>query len=357
MLALAIPDSDDDRMRAAVFHGAHDVRVTDVPDPHAGAGEAVVRVSVAGICGSDVNRFRYGSHPWPPGFIMGHEFTGEVAEVGAGVDRWAAGAPVVVEPTISCGVCFYCRDGNPNRCVEFVRRGITGSGTDGGFAEYVRVPAYQLHARPAALAPELAALVEPTAVSTHGWRLAAVDRPDSVVVVGIGNIGLLALLVARTKGARDVIAVGKYAARHDLARAYGAALVLEPDDPHLLARIRERTGGLGAALVFEAAGTATSLRTAIEATRKGGKVVLLGVHHEEVALDWRRVLMNEQQIIGSIIYRRDDFAEAITILATAGVDVPRHITGTIPLDDIVPRGFAPLIERRADHVKIQVRPH
>ncbi|MBI1734593.1 MAG: alcohol dehydrogenase catalytic domain-containing protein [Candidatus Rokubacteria bacterium] len=343
-------------MRAAVFHGAHDVRVSDVPDPRAGAGEAVVKVSVVGICGSDVNRFRFGSHPWPPGFIMGHEFTGEVVEVGAGVAGWAVGAPVVVEPTLACGACFYCREGHPNRCVDFVRRGITGSGTDGGFAEFVRVPAYQLHARPAALAPEIAALVEPTAVSTHGWRLAGIERPDTVVVVGIGNIGLLAVLVARAKGARDVVAVGKYAPRQALARAYGAALVLEPDDPHLLARIHERTGGLSAALVFEAAGTATSLRTAVEAARKGGKVLLLGVQHEEVALDWGRVLMNEQQIIGSIIYRRDDFADAITILATTGIPVARHITGTIPLDDIVSDGFVPLIERRAEHVKIQVRP-
>jgi (R,R)-butanediol dehydrogenase/meso-butanediol dehydrogenase/diacetyl reductase len=330
------------------------VRVTDVPEPHAGAGQVVVRVSVAGICGSDVNRFRYGSHPWPPPFIMGHEFTGEVVEIGAGVAGWAVGAPVIVEPTLSCGTCFYCRGGNPNRCVEFVQRGLTGSGTDGGFAEYVRVPAYQLHARPAALAPEVAALVEPTAVSAHGWRLAAVERPDSVVVVGIGNIGLLAVLVARAKGARDVIAVGKYAARQALARAYGATVVLEPDDPDLLARIRERTDGLGAALAFEAAGTPTSLRTAVEATRKGGTVVLLGVHHEEVALDWRRVLMNEQHIVGSIIYRRDDFADAIAVLGMGGVDVSRHVTATIGLDDIVARGFVPLIERRAVHVKIQV---
>lgn len=344
-------------MRAAVFHGAKDVRVSDVPDPRAGAGDVVVKVSVAGICGSDVNRFRHGSHPWPPGFIMGHEFTGEVAEAGAGVNGWAVGAPVIVEPTLSCEACFYCREGHPNRCVEFVRRGLTGSGTDGGFAEYVRVPAYQLHARPAALPREIAALVEPTAVSTHGWRLAGLARPDSVVVVGLGNIGLLALLVARTKGAANVVAIGKYAPRHALARAYGATACLEPDDPHLLERIRAHTGGLGASLVFEAAGTPASLRTAVEAARKGGKVVLLGVHHEEVALDWRRVLMNEQQVIGSIIYRRDDFADAVAILAQGGIDLAHHVTGTIPLDEIVPRGFVPLIERRADHVKIQVRPH
>jgi len=343
-------------MRAAVFHGPRDVRVTDVPDPRAGAGEAIVKVSVAGICGSDVNRFRYGSHPWPPGFIMGHEFTGEVADVGPGVTGWAAGAPVIVEPTLMCGVCFYCRAGDPNRCVEFVRRGLTGSGTDGGFAEYVRAPAYQLHARPAVLSAELAALVEPAAVSAHGWRLAGLARPDSVVVVGLGNIGLLAVAVARAKGAGDIIAVGKYPPRQELARVYGAAVVLEPDDPRLVARIQERTGGLGAALVFEAAGTATSLLTAVDATRKGGKVVLLGVHHEAVALDWRRVLMNEQHIIGSIIYRRDDFAEAIEILGAGLIDLHRHVTATIPLADIVPRGFVDLIDRRAEHVKIQVHP-
>ena len=117
--------------------------------------------------------------------------------------------------------------------MDFARRGLTGSGTDGGFAEYARVPAYQPHARPAALPVDIASLVEPTAVSVHGFRLAGLDRPEAVVVVGLGNIGLLAVLSARGLGARDVIAIGKYPPRPALARAYGAGLVLEPDDPRL----------------------------------------------------------------------------------------------------------------------------
>jgi (R,R)-butanediol dehydrogenase/meso-butanediol dehydrogenase/diacetyl reductase len=344
------------RMRAAVFHGPGDVRVGEVPDPVAGPGEVVVKVERAGICGSDVNRFRHGSHPWPPPFIMGHEFCGTIAACGPGVKGWAAGAPVVVQPTLTCGACFHCQGGHPNRCVEFARRGLTGSGTDGGFAEYVRVPDYQPHARPAALPVDVASLVEPTAVSVHGYRLAGLDRPESVVVVGLGNIGLLAVLAARGLGAGDVIAVGKYAPRQALARAYGAGLVLEPGDPDLAAKIRERTRGLGAPLVIEAAGAGDSLRTAVSVARKGGKVVVLGVFHQEVALDYRAILMDEKQIIGSIIYTRPDFAEAIRLLAAGGVDRARHITAEIGLDDIVTRGFAPLVARRAEHVKIQVVP-
>jgi (R,R)-butanediol dehydrogenase/meso-butanediol dehydrogenase/diacetyl reductase len=342
-------------MRAAVFHGAGDVRLTDVADPVAREGEVVVRVTMAGICGSDVNRFRYGSHPWPPPFIMGHEFCGEIASVGRGVGDWHEGDQVVVQPTLSCGVCVYCRGGRENLCVEFVRRGLTGSGTDGGFAEYVRVPAYQPHRRPPALSPDVASLVEPMAVSVHGWNLTGIERPDRAVVVGLGNIGLLAVRVARAKGARRIIAVGKYASRHALARAYGATLVLEPDDPGLIERIREATDGLGADLVVEAAGSASSLRMAVAMASKGGAIVVLGVMHEEIALDYRAILMNEQRILGSIIYRRPDFAEAIEILTRDGVD-PRHVTDTIALEDIVPRGFMPLTERRGEHLKIQVRP-
>jgi (R,R)-butanediol dehydrogenase/meso-butanediol dehydrogenase/diacetyl reductase len=343
-------------MRAAVFHGPRDVRVMDVPDPVAGPGEVVVKVERAGICGSDVNRFRYGSHPWPPPFIMGHEFCGTIADRGPGVREWDVGAAVVVQPTLSCGTCFYCRDGHPNRCVEFARRGLTGSGTDGGFAEYVRVPAYQPHARPAALPVDVASLVEPTAVSVHGFRLAGLDRPDPVVVVGLGNIGLLAVLAARGLGAGDVIAVGKYAPRQALAQTYGARLVLGPDDPNLVDAIRERTRGLGASLVIEAAGAGDSLRTAVAVARKGGKIVVLGVFHQEVALDYRALLMEEKHIIGSLIYRRPDFAEAIDILANGGVDRARHITGEIGLGDIVSHGFEALLERRAEHIKIQVTP-
>jgi (R,R)-butanediol dehydrogenase/meso-butanediol dehydrogenase/diacetyl reductase len=310
---------------------------------------------MAGICGSDVNRFRFGSQPWPPPFIMGHEFCGEIARVGRGVSDWREGDPVVVQPTLACNACVYCRRGRQNLCVEFVRRGLTGSGTDGAFAEHVRVPAYQPHHRPPSLSPDIASLVEPMAVSVHGWNLTGLSAPETVVVIGIGNIGLLAVLAARAKGARQIIAVGKYAARQALARVYGASIVLPPDDPALVERVRAATGGLGADLVLEAAGSASSLQTAVALASKGGTIVVLGVMHAPVALDYRQILMNEQRIVGSIIYRRPDFAEALEILARDGVD-PRHVTGTIALEDIVTSGLVPLTERRGEHIKIQVRP-
>lgn len=343
-------------MLAAVFHGPRDIRLTHVTDPEPQAGEVLVKVQRAGICGSDLNRFRYGSHPWPPGFIMGHEFCGEIAALGSGITAWQVGQQVVVEPTLYCGSCFYCQQGYHNRCVDFIRRGITGSGTNGAFAEYVCVPAYQPHARPPDLAQDIAALVEPTAVSVHGWRLAGIERPDSVVIVGLGNIGLLAILVARARGARQIIAVGKYLPRQELALAYGASLVLSPNDPQLQGRILERTDGLGAELVLEAAGTPSSLRMAVDAARKGGKIVVLGVFHEEVALDYRMILLTEKHIMGSLIYQRQDFADAIAILASGGVDRSRHITANIPLRHIVSHGFVPLSEHKAAHIKIQVHP-
>jgi (R,R)-butanediol dehydrogenase/meso-butanediol dehydrogenase/diacetyl reductase len=344
-------------MLAAVFHGPRDIRLAQVAAPEPQAGEVLIKVQRAGICGSDVNRFHYGSHPWPPGFIMGHEFCGEIAALGPQVTAWQVGQQVVVEPTLYCGTCFYCQQGQHNRCVDFVRRGITGSGTNGAFAEYVCVPAYQPHNRPSHLAADLGALVEPTAVSVHGWRLAGIESPKSVVVVGIGNIGLLAILVARARGAHQVIAIGKYAPRQELALAYGASLVLHPDDPQLQARILERTAGLGAELVLEAAGAPSSLRMAVDAARKGGKIVVLGVFHAEVALDYRMILLMEKHIIGSLIYQRQDFADAMAILAQGGIERRRHITATIPLRDIVSHGFLPLSEDKAAHVKIQVYAH
>jgi (R,R)-butanediol dehydrogenase/meso-butanediol dehydrogenase/diacetyl reductase len=253
-------------------------------------------------------------------------------------------------------MCFYCQKGYYNRCVDFVARGITGSGTNGGFAEYVCVPAYQPHRQPSELTPALGALVEPTAVSVHGWQLAGVVQPDSVVVVGIGNIGLLAVLVAKAKGAKQIIAVGKYTPRQELAERYGASLVLSPDDPHLQERILERTDGLGAEVVLEAAGTPSSLRLAVDSARKGAKIVVLGVFHEEVSLDYHHILMTEKQIMGSIIYQRKDFADAIAILGTGAVDMTHHVTSTVPLREIVTGGFQPLSESKAEHIKIQVMP-
>src|SRR5262249_14312602 len=152
--------------------------------------EVVVRVTMAGICGSDVNRFRFGSQPWPPPFIMGHEFCGEIAGVGPGVSEWRAGDQIGGQPTLTCRARVYCPRGRPTLCVDFARRGLTGSGTDGGFAQYVRVPAYQPHRRPPTLSADIASLVEPMAVSVHGWNLAGLAAPETVVVIGIGNIGL-----------------------------------------------------------------------------------------------------------------------------------------------------------------------
>jgi (R,R)-butanediol dehydrogenase/meso-butanediol dehydrogenase/diacetyl reductase len=134
-------------------------------------------------------------------------------------------------------------------------------------------------------------------------------------------------------------------------------LVLAPDDPQLPARLLAYTNGLGAELVFEAAGTPSSLRMAVEAARKGGRIVVLGVFHEEVALDYRMILLTEKHIIGSLIYQRQDFADAIAILAGGGVDRRRHITADIPLRDIVSQGFVPLSEHKAAHIKIHVSPH
>ncbi|HET8578997.1 MAG TPA: alcohol dehydrogenase catalytic domain-containing protein, partial [Methylomirabilota bacterium] len=105
-------------MRAAVFHGPRDIRLSLVPDPTPETGEVLVRVQRAGICGSDVKRFLHGSYPWPPGFIMGHEFCGEIAELGPEVSGWRLGEQVVVEPTLYCGACFHCRQGHHNRCID-----------------------------------------------------------------------------------------------------------------------------------------------------------------------------------------------------------------------------------------------
>ncbi len=343
-------------MQAAVFHGQRDVRLTELDVPEPRAGEVLVRVQRAGICGSDLNMFHHGLPNREPGFVMGHEFCGEIAGLGASVTAWHVGQQIVVEPTIYCGTCHYCQLGMFHRCIYFAERGLTGAGAHGGFAEYVCVPAYQPHDRPSEVTPTLGALVEPTAVGVHGWNLDGIAEPDSVVVVGIGNIGLLAILVAKAKGVENIIAIGKYAPRQALAKAYGASVVIEPDDPTLAQQILDHTKGLGAELVLEAAGAPSSLRMAVDAARKGAKIVVLGVFYEEVALDYRSILVMEKQIMGSIIYSREDFAQAIAILAQSDVDLEHHITAEIPLQAIITQGFGALSESKSTHVKIHIDP-
>jgi (R,R)-butanediol dehydrogenase/meso-butanediol dehydrogenase/diacetyl reductase len=347
--------------RAAIWYGAGDVRVVDVPDRVPGPGEAAIAVAYCGICGSDLHEYTDGplaipvTEPHPESgrtapVILGHEFCGTVVEVGPGVPGIAPGDRVAVEPNYRCGSCPRCERGEYNICRHFGFAGLMG---DGGMAERAVVPGYMLHRLPDSVSFEQAAVFEPAAVAVHALRRSGTRSGETVAVVGLGPIGLLVVMLAVRNGAARVVATDLSPARLKLARELGATDVVpaEPRDavPDL---IRQAAGGEGADVAFEVVGSEGTLRTCLEATRKGGRVVLVGLAGT-VGIDAFAMVNREQSIIASVGYR-DAYPELIRRTAQ-GLDLTAIVTSTIALEDVVRDGFEAL-SSGSDQIKILVRP-
>src|SRR6266542_2802201 len=213
-------------MRGAFIAGKEkiDVRETDVPSP--GPGEVLVRVRACGICGSDLH-FYHGVFPAHPNISPGHEFAGEVAEVGQEVSGFEEGQRVVVEPIRRCQECAFCRTGRYHLCPKHM---LLGTFAPGGLAEYVSVPAYTLYPLPGGLDFELGALVEPLAVAVHGLHLANLTVGERALVLGSGTIGLFSIIAAKAAGAGDVIATFRHDHQGEAALAAGASRVIRDDE-------------------------------------------------------------------------------------------------------------------------------
>ncbi len=271
-------------MRALTFHAPRELACERVPDPRpTDPGDALVRVEVAAICGSDLHVYRGDETGLDAGTVMGHEFVGEVLEVGAEVATFAPGDRVVAPFTTSCGACAACRRGLTARCDRGQQFGWVeqGRGLHGVQAEAVRVPLADatLVKQPADLAPELA-LLSGDVLST-GFFCADAARFEpgaTVVVLGCGPVGLMAIVGARELGAGRVLAVDGVAERLTLARRFGAEPVDLGGDPR--AAVAERTEGRGADCVLEVVGSPSASRLAYDLVRAGGTISAVGVHTE-----------------------------------------------------------------------------
>jgi (R,R)-butanediol dehydrogenase/meso-butanediol dehydrogenase/diacetyl reductase len=282
--------------------------------------------------------------------VLGHEFCGTVAEVGSGVSGFAPGDRVAVEPHYRCGACARCENGEYNLCRHFGFAGLMG---DGGMAERAVVPAYMLHRLPDGVSLEQAALFEPAAVALHALRRAGIRSGETVAVVGLGPIGLLVVMFAVRLGAGRVIATDLRPDRLQVARTLGATAVVPADPQDAVPQlIRQANGGEGSDVAFEVVGSEGTLRTCLEATRKGGRVVLLGLTGT-VGIDAFAMVNNEQSIIGSVGYR-DVYPELIRWVE-AGMDLTAIVTSTIALEDVVRDGFD-VLARGRDQIKILVQP-
>ena len=336
-------------MKAAVFLGAGNIEVRDVPEPVAEAGEVVIRVGYCGICGSDLEAYATGMYE--SGLIIGHEFAGTIVQLGPSVSGWQIGERVVVSDAVPCGECLPCREGRLDACECLTMIGVTH---DGGMAEYVKFAAGGLRRLPAEVTLRQGALAEPLSVALHGVRRSRLKPGDVAVVMGAGPIGLLTLQCALLAGARRVVVTEVDPARAAMAARLGAAAVLDPRRDNVGIVLSRLTGGRGPDLVYLCTGAPDPYRDAVSLVRKGGQLFVLGLCVEPVEFDFMSVAMCELSIEGSFAGLAE-MAAAVEFIAQRRVDVEALISHEISLEDIVEQGFCRLTVPGSGAVKILVK--
>jgi (R,R)-butanediol dehydrogenase / meso-butanediol dehydrogenase / diacetyl reductase len=332
-------------MKAAVFYGHRDVRIESVPDPAApGSGDVILEVIRGAICGTDAAEWDHGPVLCRPGVVLGHEFVGRVVDAGDGVTAVRVGDRVVSGAGISCGHCRWCLSGRTNLCAEYRTLGLQ---VDGGLAEFVTSPAAICCVVPDACDDDAAAMTQPIAVALHALSRVGVGQADSVAVIGVGGIGsfVLAGAVQRANQGR-VVAIDVDADRLATAVALGAHETVDAGDLDLAEVLLEKSAGEGFDVVIEASGAAQAPASAIKGARRGGRVLLVGLHGAPRSIELTPMILREIDIFTTVAHVCDsDIPAALDLLANS--DVARLTAGPrISLDDLVRAGLQPLAERQ-----------
>ncbi len=316
-------------MKAGVLQGLENIVYREIPDPEAGPDEVIIKVELCGICGSDIHGYRQGL--FPPGTVMGHEFSGDVVQTGAEVKGINIGERVTVNPANLCGVCRWCRKGQYSRCPSGMANGIGMSDWPGAMAEYVRARQSQVWKLPENISDRQGALIEPLAVALHAVRTSGLTLGQSVLVMGAGAIGLLVMQLARKMGAGKVLITEVAKNRMEAAEELGAQHVFNPleDD---LREIRKLTDE-GPDMVFECSGAQEAINDALRLVTRGGKIMLVGMSLKPVSMSHVHILQKELTLQAALGYS-DDFEYAIPLLAEGSVDVDSLITDIVPLVDV-----------------------
>lgn len=348
-------------MKAARWHAAKDIRVEDIDEPQVTPGDIKIKVAWTGICGSDLHEYLAGpifvpvgenhplSHDKAP-ITTGHEFCGEVVELGEGVDDIAIGDRVTVEPIFSCGYCDACREGLYNLCKDLGFVGLSGGA--GGFAAYSVVPAKMAHKIPEELSMEQGALVEPAAVALHAVRVSTIKAGDTAAVFGAGPIGLLVIEALRAAGASKIYVVEPSKERRAKAMELGATRAMDPNDCDVVAEIRTATGS-GVNVAFEVTGVPQVLAQVINCTRHEGQALIVSIWEKEASFQPNTIVLSERQIKGTIAYR-NVYPAVMELMKRGYFQAENLVTKRIELDDIVAEGFDVLSSEKSQ-VKILVK--
>ena len=330
-------------MRAVVYRGVNDMRVETVPVPRIGPGELLIKIATCGICGTDLKMIHMGSHSAPR--IFGHEMAGVVAEVGTGVTKFAVGDRVMSFHHVPCGQCYYCRKQTPAQCPLYKKTGATAGfeASGGGFAEYIRVMDFVVANRGVVHIPdgvpfEQAAFIEPLNTVLKGLKLLNLAADDTVLVIGQGPIGLMHAALARRIGAR-VLTSDLFAERHAIAARFGLKDPIHAGSENVVERVFAETEGRGADAVILAVGGNALIRTAMDAVRPGGKVMLFAqTQHGEATIDPAAVCVDEKTLLGSYSSSFPILDEVTGLVFDGyrnGFDLTQLISHRFPFEDAV----------------------
>ena len=311
-------------MKAISYYGIQNIRCEDKPVPQCGAGQVLIRIAYAGICGSDLHIYNKGMFIQNIPEIMGHEFSGTVAGTGAGVTSVKVGDKVTANPMVTCGSCIACRTGFPGSCSQL---GFIGEVRPGAYAQYIVLPEKDVVAAPNHADLKQLALAEPLAVALNICEKASLKENDRVLIVGPGPIGLLTLLAARAVyGVKDITVMGRSKTRLELAAKLGAKVITGDSNGSTDSESSDCTDGLYD-VVIEAAGNASAFNTAVSRALPGGRVYVVSIFEDDFIFDINEIVAKQISVTGCNVYGTEHIRQAAELIADGKVDVTPLISG------------------------------
>jgi L-iditol 2-dehydrogenase len=343
-------------MKALLLSEYNRLEMADLPRPTPGPDELLIEIAACGICGSDVHGYDGSTGRRIPPIVMGHEAAGVVTAVGSEVDRFKLGDRVTFDSTVYCGACAYCLRGEVNLCNQRQVIGVSCGEyrRAGAFAEYLAIPARIAYRLPDNFSFAEAAMLEAVSVALHGVAVAEIKGGETELVIGAGMIGLLLLQAARAAGCSRVFVSDVDATRLKLAAELGADATLLASGAPLVEEILRRTDQVGVDVVFEAVGREETIATGIDATRKGGTVILVGNISPQIMLPLQKVVSRQIRLQGSCA-SAGEYPQAIELISSGKIKVDSLITAVAPLSE-GPSWFERLHAREPNLMKIVLDP-
>jgi len=317
-------------MKAAVLRAPNQLKVEELPKPEPGFGEVLVRIRATAICGTDLGIYQ-GKHKVNYPLVLGHETTGEVEKVGEGVAEFKPGDRVANNPLTYCNMCYQCYLGNVQLCEK---GGLIGRESDGSFAEYISIPKERLFPIPDSISYVDGTNINLLATCLWGLAKISITPIDSVVILGQGASGLLWNQLARVSGADPVIGISRSQWKLDLCEKMGAISVNARDKDPVQA-VKEATGGKGATVVIEAAGTSVTINQAIDMVAPGGTILHFGIGPVSVPdYNFSQLYFKEVKLVGTRAMRPLDFMDGIKLIDRGTIDISFLVTHKYPLSEI-----------------------